>query len=162
MKQILFALCFVALLSAITVEMEEGAFGTIEYTIEDRNAYNSTLTIVVMQGEAQHSVYSIEGCNGLYDGKFQILEPATYTIKVYNLDTGEAGEATLSISPEKTAAQAASAVEEVKEEATAQQVIIDIPQEQESWLIYLIVGVFIVLIVVILFANPLKGKKKKK
>jgi len=115
-----------------------------------------------MQGEAQHSVYSIEGCNGLYDGKFQILEPATYTIKVYNLDTGEAGEATLSISPEKTAAQAASAVEEVKEEATAQQVIIDIPQEQESWLIYLIVGVFIVLIVVILFANPLKGKKKKK
>jgi len=162
MKYLLFALCFVALLSAITVELEEGAFGTIEYTIEDRNAYNSTLTIVVMQAGAQHSVYTVDGYNGVYSGEFQILEPDTYTLKVYNLDTGEIGEATLAMPPEKSSAAVAPAVEVAKEESTKQQTIIDLPQEQESWLLYLIVGVFILIILVILFANPLKKHKKKK
>ncbi len=162
MKHLLFALCFVAILSAITVELSEGTFGSVDYRIEDPDARDSSLTIVVMRENVQHAVYIETDFDGVHLGSFPIIEPGTYTLRAYNKDTGGSGESTITLSPSESSLPIAEAVEEAKEEATEQQTTIELPDGQESWFLYLIVGLVILLIIILLFANPLKKQKKKK
>ncbi len=162
MKRLLFALCFVALLSAVTVELTEGMLGSVEYTVKDPDARDSSLTIVILKGDTQYAVYSEPDFDGVYHNSFQVVEPGEYTLRAYNMDTGGAGESTIVLSPAQNNSPLQKAIEETKKETTEQQVLIDIPDEQASVLPYLIIGFFILLLAIVLFANPFKKKKKKR
>ena len=161
MKQLLFALVFISLLCAMTLELEEKALGTIGYSVQEGGAYNTSLIVVVLQGDTQHSVYKTE-FNGLYKGTFHAVEPGTYTVRAVNPESGASADAKITISFAESTAELAQLTQEVQEEQIEQAQIISIPEDQAFWFPYVIVGVFLLIVIVILFANPLKKTKKKK
>ena len=158
----LFILCFVAILSAMSIELKETIPGLIEYRIEDRDAYNSSLVIVVLKGNTQHAVYRVEEFNGLHSEQFQMIGPGTYTVTAYSMDTGNTAESEITISPQKISQETKKAFEEIEKGLIEEQAAVALSEEQTSWLTYLIVGLFIVIVIMLLFGNPLKKPKKKK
>ncbi|MCP4647418.1 MAG: hypothetical protein GY852_06740 [bacterium] len=163
MKNLLFILCFVAFLSAtMIVEVEEKGFATLVYHVEEAGALDSTLTVVVMEGDTQQTVQEVTGFNGLYTGEVQVMEPGTYTVKVYNLNTGQDGEATINFAPQEKLLPTDESVEQLKEQAAEEHVSLEPITEQYPWLIYLIVVLFVIIVAMLLFGNPLKKPKKKK
>jgi len=164
MKNLLFILCFAAIISAATmnVEVESKGFSTLIYHVEEAGALNSNLTIVVMEGNAQQAVQEIKGFNGLYTGEIPAMGPGTYTVKVYNLDTGNVGEATITFAPQEELLPTEESVEQIKEQAAEKQTSLTPITDQYPWLIYLIVALFVIIVAMLLFGNPLKKPKKKK
>lgn len=162
MRRLLFTLCFVALLSAMSIELTEKNFGTLEYSLEERGAYNSNLTIIVLKGNVQYTVQEVTGFNGLYTGEIPILEPGTYTVKAFNANTGGKAEASINLAPQEEFLPTEESVEELKEEIAQEQLPLEIVSEQFPFLPYLIVGLFVVIVALLIFGNPLKKPKKKK
>ena|GEM_PF-982494 len=163
MKNLLFILCFAAIISAsMTVEVEGKGFSTLVYHVEEAGALNSTLTVVVLEGNTQQVVQEVSGFNGLYTGEISALAPGTYTVKVYNLDTGNIGQAGITFAPQEELLPTEEAVEELQEQAAEEQTSLAPVTEQYPWLPYLIVALFVVIVAIIIFGNPLKKPKKKK
>lgn len=161
MKQLLFALVFISLLCAMSLELEEKALGTVGYTVQESGAYNNSLILVVLQGDTQYSVQETPDFNGFYKGTFHVIEPGTYTVRVVNPDTGASAEAKITLASQEHAAEIAQVTQNIKEEQTEAAQTIALPEDQTSWFPYLIVGVFLLIIVILLFANPLKKTQKK-
>ncbi|MBD3397633.1 hypothetical protein GF412_00680 [Candidatus Micrarchaeota archaeon] len=162
MRRLLFILCFVALLSAMSVELEQESQIFIEYKIEERGALDSSLTIVVFKDSTQYDVLQVSGFNGLHTGRIEALEPATYTFKAYNLDTGEDAEASITVSPQSMGMPNEQSVEQIKEDVAQEQASLEQVSMQFTWLPYLIVALLVVIAALIIFGNPLKKPKKKK
>ncbi len=163
MRNLLFILCFAAIISAsMSVEVEGKGFSTLVYHVEEAGALNSTLTVVVLEGNAQQAVQEVTGFNGLYTGEISALAPGTYTVKVYNLDTGNIGQAVITFAPQEELLPTEESVKELQEQAAEQQTSLAPVTEQYPWLPYIIVALFVVIVAIILFGNPLKKPKKKK
>jgi hypothetical protein len=163
MRNLLFILCLVAFLSAsMNVEVEGKGFSTLVYHVEEAGALNSTLTVVVLEGNTQHAVQEVTGFNGLHTGEIPGMSPGIYTVKVYNIDTGNVGQAGIDFAPQETLLPTDESIEELKEQSAEQQLSLDPVTEQYPWLPYLIVVLFVVIVAMILFGNPLKKSKKKK
>jgi len=160
MKRLLFALVFVSLLCAMTLELEEKALGTIGYTIQEGGAHNTSLIVVMLQGNTQHSSQQTD-FDGVYQGTFYAIEPGTYTVRAVNPETGASAEAKITLLFQENTGELAELTQQVQEEQIEQAQTISIPEEQASWFPYLLVGVFLLIVIVILFANPLKKTKKK-
>ncbi len=163
MRNLLFILCFAAIISAsMSVEVEGKGFSTLVYHVEEAGALNSTLTVVVLEGNAQQAVQEVTGFNGLHTGEISALAPGTYTVKVYNLDTGNIGQAVITFAPQEELLPTEESVKELQEQAAEQQTSLAPVTEQYPWLPYIIVALFVVIVAIILFGNPLKKPKKKK
>ena len=162
MKQLLFALCLVVLIFSMSVELEQPRTGSIKYTVIERGALNSTLHLVVTKGDVQHSVFTIEGFNGLYSGEFFIVAPGDYTVKAYNLDTGNTAQAAIKISVPGVVPSGETPIEKIEEQFAEQSAAIREEPEQMAWVPYLIVVLVVVIAALLLFGNPLKKPKKKK
>jgi len=94
----------------------------------------------------------------------QILlsKPGSYTVRAFNADTGASTEEPLYlVPPPEPPAQMVELLEEAEEERVEKQISLDIT-EQMPWLPYVIVALFIILIVLFFFGNPLKQPSKKK
>lgn len=162
MKRLLFILCFVALLSAMEVGLEQKNQIFIEYSIKERGAVNSTLNIVVFKGNVQYTVLEVSGFNGEHIGQLEAVEPATYTFRAYDLDTGEDAESSIVISAQAMGLPPEHTVEKLKGEVAQEQGSLEAVSEEYSWLPYLIVVLFVVIVALVIFGNPLKNPKKKK
>ncbi len=164
MKNLLFILCFAAIIFAGTmnVEVEGKGFSTLIYHVEEAGALNSTLTVVVLEGNTQKAVQEVTGFNGLYTGEISALPPGTYTVKVYNMDTGNIGQAEINFAPQEKLLPTEESVVQLKEQAAEQQTSLAPVTDQYPWLPYLIVALFVIIVAMLLFGNPLKKPKKKK
>ncbi len=159
MRTALFILCFVALIFPMSVGLEEKTPYTLEYRIEERGAYDANLTLVFFRDGTQFYVEEVYGFNGLHEGELQVLDRGTYTLRAYDTTTGDTGEAALAVSelPSGSLSEAAPTAE-LQEEY--EEVSTTLEQAGFSWLPYLIILLFVFLVVLLLFGNPFKKKKK--
>jgi hypothetical protein len=162
MRKLLFILCFIALLSAMGIELTEKNFGTLEYSIEERGASNSNLTIIAFKGNVQLMVQEVQGFNGIYSGEISIIEPGTYTVKAFNENTGKRAEASISLAPQEKLLPTEESVEKLRGEIAQEQLSLETVSEQAPWLPYLIVVLFVFIVALLIFGNPLTKPKKKK
>jgi hypothetical protein len=162
MKRVLFALCLFAMLSAMEITLDQQNPAFIEYRIEERGAADSTLTLVVAKDNVQHHVEEITGFDGLYTGQFPALGPGTYTVVVYDINTSEVGEASITIAPIAAPEEIEESLEGAKAEYGEEQAVFEDIEEQAPWLPYLIVVLFVLIVALLLFGNPLKKQKKRK
>ena len=162
MKQLLFILCLVALLSAMSVELEQPRMGSIKYTISERGALNSTLYIVVLREGVQHGVLTIEGFNGLYSGEFPIFSQGEYIVNVYNLGTGKTAQAKMMVSAPDAIPAGETSIEEIEQQFAEQAAKIREEPEYMEWVPYFIVALVVVIAALLLFGNPLKKPREKR
>ena len=144
----------------MTLELEEKALGTIGYSVQEGGAYNTSLIVVMLQDDTQHSTHKTD-FDGVYKDSFHVIEPGTYTVRAVNPETGASAEAKITLSFAENTGELAELTQQVQEEQIEQAQTISIPEDQASWFPYLLVGGFLLIVIVILFANPLKKTKKK-
>lgn len=157
MKRLFALLCMFALVFSMDLEINQVSIGYYEYKVKELNAVNTSLQILVMKDGKQFYVEDVPGYDGLYRGSLTLRTPGQYLIAASNPQTGASAEAGLIVSSPVLS-------EEFQENFTAgqEQAIeenISIPaQELIPGLPFIIVGIFVILIALLVFGNPLKKK----
>lgn len=158
MKAMLLLLCAFSLLFAMELDVQEKEFGNIEYTVRELGSSNSTLHVALIKGQSQYYFESVDGFNGVYKGSIPLLPPGTYTLNVADLNTGDSAEKTFSVLP-SSAEGVQKNLGEMKSEVVEESTNLHM-EESFPLLPWVIVGLFVVIMVILIFANPLKKKKK--
>ncbi len=150
-------LCIFALVFSMELEISQISLGYYEYKVKELNAMNTSLQIVVMKDGKQFYVEDIQEYDGLHKGALTLRTPGQYQVSAFNPQTGASAEAGVAVSSPVLS-------EEFQQNFSSEQQkqaeeYISIPAEEiVPGLPFIIVGLFVILVALILFGNPLKKK----
>lgn len=157
MKKLFALICMFALVFPMELEINQLTVGYYEYSVKELNAVNTSLQVVVLKEGKQYYVEDIAGYNGLHRGKLTLREPGRYMVTAFNTQTGESAEAGVVVAA-PAISQEAQQEFEAEQQKQAEEYL-EIPaQEIVPGLPFIVVGLFVVLVALILFGNPLKKK----
>jgi hypothetical protein len=159
---LLVALLALSLASAMTIEVEETFPGTVHYRVVERGASGSTLYIIAKLGEAQQSVTTVTGFNGIAEGEITLTKQGEYTITAKNLDTGAQASATIAVPQSGTLAMVQESSEALEEQVVESQTTIPLGEETSSLTLALAAALLILIAVILIYGNPFRASSPKK
>lgn len=157
MKSVLLLLCAFALVFAMDLEIRQVSLGAYEYTVKELNAVNTSLQVVVMKEGKQYYVEDFANYDGYQKGRLTLLQPGNYEVTAFNPNTGGTAVSTIAITSPTISEEFRENFSEQQKQAIEEQTRIPVEQIIPG-LPYIIVGLFVVLVALIVFGNPLKKK----